>query len=238
VIGIMAALTCTFGNFSAYKQRSVKRLLAYSSIAHAGYMLMAAAVFSHPTGAGDQGGLTALLIYIVIYLFMNLGAFGVTALVVWETGSDSIESFTGLMRRSPWLAVPLIICLMSLIGLPPFAGFLGKWWILVALGNLGSTLGWLLVIVAVVNTLISVYYYVRLVVQVALKDDQQPAFPAPIGGAVLVNACALALLVLFLLAGPLKKGAERFSRNLFQPAVSVSADLGGATVLTQRGETK
>ena len=78
-------MTCTVGNFSAYKQRSVKRLLAYSSIAHAGYMMMAAAVFIHPDVAGHEAGLAALLTYIVIYLFMNLGAFGVTALVAWDT---------------------------------------------------------------------------------------------------------------------------------------------------------
>jgi NADH-quinone oxidoreductase subunit N len=218
-IGILAAVTCTFGNFSAYKQRSVKRLLAYSSIAHAGYMMMAVAVFIHPDVEGYQAGITALLVYIIIYLFMNLGAFGVTALVAWETGSDKIESFTGLMRRAPWLAVPMIICLMSLVGIPPLAGFIGKWWILVALGSLhdmvGSTLGWLLIIVAVLNTLISLFYYLRVVVQMALEDSDQPAIRAPFGGLALVNLCAVALLALFVLAHPLKTTADRFSRDLF-----------------------
>ena len=163
-IGIVAAITCTVGNFSAYKQQSVKRLLAYSSIAHAGYMMMAAAVFIHPSVAGHQAGLTAMLVYIIVYLFMNLGAFGSTALVAWATGSDKIESFTGLGRRAPWIAVPMIVCLMSLVGIPPLAGFIGKWWILVALGSLGNipgtsgwfslgTLGWSLAIIMVLNTL-------------------------------------------------------------------------------------
>jgi NADH-quinone oxidoreductase subunit N len=221
VIGMMAAVTCTVGNFAAYWQRSVKRLLAYSSIAHAGYMMMAAAVFLHPQAGDAHAGLTALLMYVVIYLFMNLGAFGVTALVIWETGSDKIEAFTGLARRAPWLAVPLIVCLMSLIGLPPFAGFLGKWWVLVALGSLKSTLGWILVFAAVVNTLISVYYYVRLVVQMALKDDGQPALRASAGGLTLVNGCAVALLALFVLASPLKSFGDRFARNLFQPTAQM-----------------
>jgi NADH-quinone oxidoreductase subunit N len=234
VIGIMAAITCTVGNFSAYKQQSVKRLLAYSSIAHAGYMLMAAAVFIHPDVPGHEAGLTAMLIYIVIYLFMNLGAFGVTALVAWETGSDRIESFTGLKRRAPWLAVPMIICLMSLVGLPPLAGFLGKWWILFALGSLETAsggsgwfslgaLGWILIIVAVVNTLFSLYYYLRIVVEMAFRDDRQPALRTSFGGAALVNLCAMALLVLFVMAQPLKSTVAGFSRNLFDATAVMEA---------------
>src|SRR3990172_5634587 len=108
-IGIMAAVTCTVGNFAAYKQRSVKRLLAYSSIAHAGYMMMAAAVFLHPASPEYTFGLTALLAYVIIYFFMNLGAFGVTALVAWDTGTDRIEAFNGLARPAPRLSVPLVI---------------------------------------------------------------------------------------------------------------------------------
>lgn len=233
-IGIMAAVTCTFGNFSAYKQQSVKRLLAYSSIAHAGYMLMAVAVFIHPSVAGHEAGLTALLVYVIIYMFMNLGAFGVTALVAWDTGSDKIESFTGLGRRAPWLAVPMIICLMSLVGIPPLAGFIGKWWILVALGSLHdtgvqgwfslNTLGWFLIIVAVLNTLFSLYYYLRVVVEMALEDEGQPGVRVPLGGAALVNVCAVALLALFLLAHPLKNTADRFSRDLFQATAALPAE--------------
>ena len=223
-IGIMAAVTCTVGNFAAYKQRSVKRLLAYSSIAHAGYMMMAAAVFLHPASREHAFGLTALLVYVVIYLFMNLGAFGVTALVVWDTGSDRIDAFTGLIRRAPWLAVPMVICLMSLVGLPPFAGFIGKWWILVALGNLDSGLGWFLVIAAVLNTLVSLYFYLRIVVQMTLRDDGRAAVRSPIGGVVLVNFCAVALFVLFVFAQPLQSVADRFSRRLFETTAAVHAE--------------
>jgi NADH-quinone oxidoreductase subunit N len=220
LIGIMAAVTCTVGNFAAFKQSSVKRLLAYSSIAHAGYMMMAAAVFLHPRSEDPYVGVSALLTYVVIYLFMNLGAFGVTAFVVWESGGDRIESFTGLMRRSPWLAVPMVICLMSLVGLPPFAGFLGKWWVLVALGRLGGALGWGLAIAAVVNTLISLYYYLRLVVQMTLRDDGRPAMRSSWGGLVLANGCAAALLFLFVLANPLKATVDRFSHRFYHPAAS------------------
>ena len=234
-IGIVAAVTCTLGNFSAYKQVSVKRLLAYSSIAHAGYMLMAAAVFIHPDVRGHEAGLTALIVYIVIYLFMNLGAFGVTALVAWDTGSDNIDSFTGLARRAPWLAVPMIICLMSLVGIPPLAGFIGKWWILVALGGLQSatgsgawyslsSLGWCLITVAVINTLVSLYYYMRLVVKMSLHDDDRPPVRAPLGGVALVNICALALVALFFFAQPLRSVGNRFSSDLFQATASLASE--------------
>ena len=221
-IGIMAAVTCTDGNFAAYKQRSVKRLLAYSSIAHAGYMMMAAAVFLHPASRDHASGLTALLAYIIIYFFMNLGAFGVTALVAWDTGTDRIEAFNGLIRRAPWLAVPMVICLMSLVGLPPFAGFIGKWWVLVALGNLNDPLGWFLVIAAVLNTLISLYYYLRIVVQMTLRDDGRAVVHSPIGGIALVNLCAVALLALFVWAQPLQSVADRFSRHLFEATAAAA----------------
>ena len=227
-IGGIAAITCTVGNFCAYKQTSVKRLLAYSSIAHAGYMMMAAAVFIHPSVPGSQSGLEAILIYVVIYVFMNLGAFGVTAMLVWETGSDSIEAFTGLIRRSPWLAVPMVVCLMSLVGLPPLAGFLGKWWILIALGSVEGTQGaavwfsykalsWYLVIVLVMNTLFSLYYYMRIVVQMTLRDDNQSALRPSLRGLALVNACAVLLVAMFLLADPLKSNVDRFSEGIYNP---------------------
>lgn len=221
-LGIIAAITCTVGNFSAYRQTSIKRLLAYSSIAHAGYMMMAAAVWLHPSTEGFQQGLSALLMYIVIYLFMNLGAFGVTALLYWDTGSDTVDSFTGLIRRAPALAIPMIVCLVSLVGLPPFAGFLGKWWVLVALGTMDHPLGWFLIIVAVFNTLFSLYFYVRVIVQMTLRDRGDAPVQSPMGGVVLVNVCAIALIVLFVFASPLKNQADRYSRNLFNPTLRTS----------------
>lgn len=214
-LGAVAAVTCTLGNFAAYVQDSVKRMLAYSSIAHAGYMMMAAAVFLHPQSPGYGSGVSALLAYVLVYLFMNLGAFGIVALVIWDTGSDRIESFTGLIRRAPWLAVPMTCCLVSLVGLPIFAGFTAKWWVLLALGSLGTTLGWFLVIVLVLNTLFSLYYYMRIVVRMTLMDDGRPVVRGPVGGIALVNLCAAALVILFFFADPMKGAADRFSRNLF-----------------------
>jgi NADH-quinone oxidoreductase subunit N len=187
-------------------------------------MMMAAAVFLHPASRDHASGLTALLAYIIIYFFMNLGAFGVTALVAWDSGTDRIEAFNGLIRRAPWLAVPMVICLMSLVGLPPFAGFIGKWWVLVALGNLDSPLGWFLIIAAVLNTLISLYYYLRIVVQMTLRDDGRAVVHSPIGGIALVNLCAVALLALFVWAQPLQSVADRFSRGLFEATAATPAE--------------
>ena len=233
-IGIMACVTCTVGNFAAYRQTSVKRLLAYSSIAHAGYMMMATAVFLHPDIAGGTAGISALLLYIITYMFMNLGAFGVVAMVSWDTGSDHIDSFTGLIRRAPWLAVPMVICLVSLVGLPPFAGFIAKWWVLVALGKMSEmgaaagNFGYFLIVVIAINTLISLFYYMRIVVQMTIRDDKQEPVESSVGGLAMVNVCAAMLFALFIFAQPIKNTTDRFSQNLFQPAVEqVHADEDG-----------
>ena len=226
-IAIVAAITCTLGNIAAYRQRSVKRLLAYSSIAHAGYMLMATAVFIHPDVAGSEAGISALLAYVLIYLFMNLGAFGVTAMVYWATGTDDIDAFTGLIRRAPALAIPMIICLMSLVGLPPFGGFLGKWWIWIALGRLDSTLGWFLIMVMGLNTVVSLYYYLRIVVRMTLRDDGQAALRPSFGGMAMVNVCAIVLFpVMFIFANGFKSTADHFARRMFVPTAdaTVSAE--------------
>jgi len=241
-IGILATITCTWANFVAYKQTNLKRLLAYSSIAHAGYMLMAAAVFLHPSmlivdpflPALPNPAASALLLYVLIYLFMNLGAFGVVALVGWSTGSDDLDAFTGLFRRAWWLALPMLICLMSLIGLPIFAGFFGKWWVLVALGTMNTPLGWILVVVLSANTLFSVYYYMRVVVQMSLRDDDRlPTVHAPIGGIAMVNICAFLMLAMFVFNAPLKRLTVRFSVHLYQAGAPLVRESAGARILSR-----
>ncbi len=219
-IGIMAAVTCTWGNFAAYRQTNVKRLLGYSSIAHAGYMMMAAAIFVATNAAGaEHSPMAAVLVYLIIYALMNLGAFGVAAMVSWQTGDESIDAFTGLGRRAPAIAVAMVCCLVSLVGLPPFGGFIGKLWLLLALGEQGSTLHWILIIVAVVNTLISLFFYFRIVKAMYLTDDGRPAFLPPVAGMIAVNLCAAALLALGVLFidGP-KNAAHRFARRMFDPS--------------------
>jgi NADH-quinone oxidoreductase subunit N len=217
-IGIMAAVTCTVGNLAALRQDSVKRMLAYSSIAHAGYMMMAAAILMPLDTASGNAALAALVAYILVYSIMNLGAFGITAMVTWQTGSDRLAAFTDLGRRSPWLALPMAVCLFSLVGLPPLGGFAAKWWLLVALGKATAGQSWLwgLVVVAVINTAISLYYYVRVIRHMYLADDkQQTAFAPPLGGAVIANLCAVALILLgTILFAPLGDYSRKAASNM------------------------
>jgi len=224
-IGVIAAVTCTVGNLAALRQESVKRILAYSSIAHAGYMMMAAAILIAPRGGPHTNvGMAAVVAYLLVYVTMNVGAFGATALVAWRTGSDHLSSFTGLGRRAPWLALPMAVCLFSLVGLPPLGGFAAKWFLLIALGKSAAVQPWLwvLVIVAVVNTAISLYYYVRIIRQMYLTDDAaQPAVAMPFGGLVLVNACAVLLLLLGTVwFSPLGHRADAMASYLFDHAVA------------------
>jgi len=160
VVGIMAAVTMTLGNLTALGQTNLKRLLAYSSIAHAGYTLMGVA-------AASDLGVQAVMIYMAVYLVMNLGAFLVVILVADATGSESILDYKGLAKRHPLAATSFAVFLFSLTGLPPFAGFWGKWYLFVAVwervGGPGG--GWwgVLMLVAALNTAVSLYYYVRIV---------------------------------------------------------------------------
>ncbi len=219
-IGIVAAVSCTWGNFAAYKQNNIKRLLAYSSIAHAGYMMMAAAVLVDPSNDISHSPISAMLVYILFYVFMNLGAFGVASMVTRRSDSEDISAFSGLGRRAPLLAIPMVCCLVSLVGLPPFAGFIGKVWILMTLGEAGGTLYWGLVLVAVVNTLVSLFFYLRIVKAMFFSDDGRDAFTPSIPGAVIVNACAVVLVLLgvVFIQQP-RDMANHYANNLFRPSI-------------------
>ncbi len=217
-VAIMAAVTCTVGNFSAYRQTNLKRLLAFSSIAHAGYMLMVVAIVWRPTGVPtDQvhPSFSAIIFYIAVYLLMNLGAFGCIAMVYWSTGKETIDAFTGLWRRNTWLTVVMVVCLFGLVGLPPTGGFIAKFWLLAILFE-GGVMGKLLVIVAVANTLFSLYYYARIALAMCFRDDGQPGVRTPILGSVAVAVCALVILLTGTLwADDLKEMSDARSRNLY-----------------------
>ncbi|MCG8407302.1 MAG: NADH-quinone oxidoreductase subunit N [Phycisphaerales bacterium] len=216
-IAVMAAITCTWGNISAFRQTNLKRLLAFSSIAHAGYMLMAVAIIWHPefgqTDMPAHPSFSALVFYITVYLMMNLGAFGVIALVYWSTGKETIDAFNGLARRSLPLTIAMVVFLFSLVGLPPMGGFFAKWWLLYALWE--GNVVWL-ILVAVFNTLISLYYYARIARAMIFTDDGQPTVHAPISGQAAVTVCAiLVLLTGTLSAGWLKDFSDNRSRGLY-----------------------
>jgi NADH-quinone oxidoreductase subunit N len=176
VVGVVAAVTMTLGNFTALSQTNLKRLLAYSSIAHAGYTLMGLSAVS---GRGIQ----AVMIYMLVYLVMNVGAFVVVILVAEATGSESILDYKGLAKRHPVAAVTFAIFLFSLTGLPPFAGFAGKWYLFYAVFERidGPGGGWyaMLALIGALNTAVSLYYYVRIV-RAMFIDPPYVAEPAPI----------------------------------------------------------
>jgi proton-translocating NADH-quinone oxidoreductase chain N len=154
LIAVLAALSMTIGNLLALSQRNVKRMLAYSSISHAGFLLIAVAAWE------SMWAQPALLIYLLAYLFTNLGAFFVAMVASEATGSEDIPDHAGLSQRAPWVAFAMAVFMLSLTGIPPTAGFLGKFYLFSA--ALDAGLLWLAV-VGVVNSVISVYYYLGVV---------------------------------------------------------------------------
>ncbi len=189
IVVLLSVLTMTVGNLVAIWQNNLKRLLAYSSIAHAGYMLMGLVVLSND-------GISAVMLYFVIYLFMNLGAFYVVMLIANKTGSEDIEDYKGLGSRSPFLAVALAIFLISLTGLPPTAGFIGKLYLFAALVN--HQWVWLAVVGAL-NSVVALYYYVRVLRNTFLRAGDKPG-PA-LATTRLEGVLVLVLLVPTLLLG-------------------------------------
>ncbi len=155
LLAVVSALTMTVGNLAALPQRNVKRLLAYSSIAHGGYLLMGGVLLT-------SDGLSAILFYLIVYLFMNLGAFYVVILVANDSGSEMIEGFRGLSSRSPLIASAMMIFLISLTGIPPFAGFFGKFFLFKAVIDIDSGFYWL-AFIGLLNSVISLYYYARII---------------------------------------------------------------------------
>ncbi len=178
----LSVITMTIGNIAALRQTNLKRLLAYSSIAHAGTILMAAAVFS-------RDGIQAIVMYLAIYLFMNLGAFLVVILVHRESGSFDLNEYRGFWRRSPLLTIAMGVLMLSLMGIPPFAGFLAKYHVFAAVIDAG--LAWVAV-VGVLNSAVAAFYYIR-VLRVMFLDP--PAAPAPAFGLARLDATLLFLLV-------------------------------------------
>lgn len=154
VIAVISVLTMTVGNLIALWQTNFKRLLAYSSIAHAGYILMALVVM-------DKIGMASIMIYLFNYMFMNLGAFAGAALLANKIHSEELDDYTGIGYRAPALAVCMVIFLISLAGIPPTGGFIGKLYVFTAVLNAGSQWVWLAVI-GVINSAISLYYYVKV----------------------------------------------------------------------------
>lgn len=188
IIAVVSVLTMTFGNFMALAQKNAKRLLAYSSIAHAGYILMGIPVLS-------TLGIQAMLFYLLVYLIMNLGAF-LSVIVLENRGiSPEIENYRGMGARAPWLAIPFAIFLFSLVGIPPFAGFIGKVYLFAALIK---AQWYRLAIIGVLNSVVGLYYYANIVRVMFL---QKPIDETPVESVEYLRTILWLLVIPTLLLG-------------------------------------
>jgi NADH:ubiquinone oxidoreductase subunit 2 (subunit N) len=199
VLAGVAIITMSLGNLVALWQTNVKRLLAYSSIAQAGYMLIGLVALL-PQAKSWTTGLNGLLIYLFAYLFTNLGAFAVVIAVENRTGSANLPDFAGLIRRSPLLALAMFIFLLSLIGIPPTGGFVGK---LFVFGAAIQRQMIVLAVVGIVNSVISVYYYYAIMRQMFFGEagDEAPLAVTPVMK-LMVGVNALVVLAIALYAEP------------------------------------
>jgi NADH-quinone oxidoreductase subunit N len=210
VIWVAATLTMTLGNVAALVQTRIKRLLAYSAIAHAGYLLVALV-------PGTELGGIGVLYYLVAYSLTNLGAFAIVALLRTEDDQGlQLSNLAGLGYRRPWLGALMALFMFSLAGLPPTAGFVGKFYIFsgaIEAGHLG------LAILGVINSVVSVYYYLRVVVWMYMSPD--PAGQDPIIPAAWPLAAALAITALGVLQfGLFPSGLYEMARQAVAPLFS------------------
>ncbi|MCY3895394.1 MAG: NADH-quinone oxidoreductase subunit N [Chloroflexi bacterium] len=176
-LAVIAAATMILGNLAAIAQSDVKRLLGYSSIAHTGYMLVGLAAVSQTEGTATFIGIPSVLFYGFVYAFMTFGAFAVAYVVETQTGSNDIAAFRGLAQRAPLPAVAMAVFMLSLTGVPPLSGFLGKLYILQS--AVDAEFGWLAVVL-VVTSVVSAFYYLRVVVMMFMQDADE-SVPAEAG---------------------------------------------------------
>lgn len=208
---VLSAITMTLGNVVAIRQENIKRLLAYSSIAHAGYVLMGLA-------AATAGATSGMLVYLLAYTLTNLGAF--IAIIGFSTrvGSDNIDDYNGLSRRAPMLSLALAICLLSLAGIPPMAGFIAKIYLFAAVFDAAATNPALyyLVIIALLNSAISVYYYVRVVKAMYFAPaETEESLGMTFGLRVALSAAVAGVLVVGIYPTPVMQAAQVAAQVLF-----------------------
>jgi NADH-quinone oxidoreductase subunit N len=209
----LSVITMTVGNVAALTQSNTKRLLAYSSIAHAGYVLIGVV-------AGSMRGVTAMMIYLLIYAFMQLGAFAIVVFLrQQDVIGEELKDLGGLYSKAPAAAVAMLIFMLSLGGIPPTAGFMAKFWLFSAAIDRGYV--WLAVI-GVLNSAVSLYYYFRVVVFMWVKDEAAGSEP--------VVSPAMAVVLAVAVAGTLALGI--YPRPLFEVAAWSARSLGAVGVVT------
>ncbi len=220
VIGILAGLTMTVGNLAALGQDNIKRMLAYSAIAHTGYIMVGVVVFAT---AQDQAiatdGVQGVLFYAVAYAFMNLGAFAVVAALQRRPGVTSqIRSFSGLGYRTPVLALAMTVFLLSLVGIPPLAGFFAKMTIVLSALEVGGPMT-LLAVLMMLNAAMAAFYYLRVVVYMYMRQPDEDAPPVSVGlatkaGLILATVAVIAIGLFPTVTGAILEWTEAAAQQI------------------------
>jgi NADH-quinone oxidoreductase subunit N len=202
LIALLAAASMILGNIVALAQTNIKRMLAYSSIAHAGYMLAGIA-------AGTMDGQVGVMFYLAAYSMMNMGAFAIISFIEREDDKNlSLDDYIGLSRQQPLLALLMAVFMFALAGVPPFAGFFGKYYVFFA--AIKAHMTWLAVI-GVLASLVSAYYYLRIVILMYFREGQADITARPSRAALtVVLVCAIMVLVLGLFPTTIVQIAQRF----------------------------
>jgi NADH-quinone oxidoreductase subunit N len=207
ILAAMATATMTLGNLIALAQKNIKRLLAYSSIAHAGYAMIGLVALS-------SFGAASLIFYLAAYVVTNLAAFAIVILFARSAGSEEIADYAGLSRRSPGLALALLVAFLSLAGMPPLSGFVAKFYVFAA--AVESELIWL-AFVGVLNAIVGLYYYLTVLKVVYLyrseEEDRPIAVPRTYAMALVV--CVGAIILIGVLSGPWLDWASTAAQSLF-----------------------
>lgn len=231
VFTALAILSMVLGNVVAISQTSMKRLLAYSSIGQAGFVMIGLI-------AGTEAGYSSMIFYLLVYLFMNLGGFACVILFALRTGRDQISEYAGLYQKDPWITLGLTICLLSLGGIPPLAGFFGKLYLFWAGWQAG--LYWL-VLLGLVTSVVSIYYYIRVVKMMVVKEPHEmsdavknyPAITWNLQGLKPLQVGLVLSVVATSLAGILSNPLFTLATNSVTKTPILSVTLGPAPVVEQ-----
>jgi NADH-quinone oxidoreductase subunit N len=216
VLAVISAITMTVGNLLTLQQTNIKRLLAYSSVAHAGYVMIGVVAFSKSLAVRELGA-ASVVFYLAAYIATNLLAFGIVMAFSRVTGLDDIKDYAGMSRRSPWLGLMMLAAFLSLAGMPPFGGFVAKVFVFTA----GVQAGYVwLVIVGIINSIIGVYYYLNVLKVVYLyrmPDQDEENLPIPLTRPYAIALAVLAISVVLIgtVFAPLFSWADAAALTLF-----------------------
>jgi NADH-quinone oxidoreductase subunit N len=207
LLAIVAVITMTVGNVLALAQKNIKRMLAYSSIAHAGYILIGVVAFS-------QLGMTSVVFYLIAYLITNLAAFGIVMTFSHVVGSDEITAYSGLSRRKPWLALAMLVAFLSLAGMPPLAGFIAKIFVFAAAVKVGMV--WL-AFIGVLNSIVGLYYYLTVLKHVYLfrSDDEDKPLIISRPYTIALSILIFGIILVGTLFGPWFNLSTQIASSLF-----------------------